>query len=75
MTNRKNEHGGSSHPENPEWMNVLAEEVSSARMGRIRCRACGEMVGINGAFMDVLVMRGISSIEKCARCQSKKLID
>ena len=60
------------HPENPEWMNELVEAVRDTPLGRIRCRACDEMVVINGAFLDVLVLRGVSSIEKCGKCRQKE---
>ena len=59
------------HPENPEWMNELAREIRETPVGKIRCETCNEMVVINGAFLDVLVMRGISSIEKCSECRQR----
>jgi len=57
------------HPENPEWMNELVREIRETPVGKIRCRSCDEMVVINGAFLDILVMRGVSSIEKCSQCR------
>ena len=53
-------------------MNELVEAVRDTPLGRIRCRACDEMVVINGAFLDVLVLRGVSSIEKCGKCRQKE---
>jgi len=60
------------HPENPEWMNELVREIRETPVGKIRCRSCDEMVVINGAFLDVLVMRGVSSIEKCSQCRQRE---
>ena len=57
------------HPENPEWVNELTAEIRDTPFGKIRCESCNEMVVINGAFLDVLVMRGVASIEKCSKCR------
>lgn len=59
------------HPEMPEWINDMAKEIHSVPLGQIRCRGCNEMVPINGKFLDILVMRGVSSIERCTICRGK----
>ena len=62
-----------SHPENPEWLNRIQDEMDELRkdvgIGEMRCRKCGASVRVNGKFMDILISRGISQLDDCSKCR------
>ena len=55
-----------------EQIGDLVEEMRSIPVGQLRCNDCGEMVTVNGRYMDILISRGISSIGNCSACREKK---
>lgn len=61
-----------SHPENPDWLNKVTDEIASIDTGLIRCNTCNQRVKINSRFLDILISRGIDSIDKCSQCANKK---
>ena len=64
-----------SHPENPEWLNRLQDEMDEHMrdngVGEMRCRKCGASAAVNGKFMDILISRGISELSHCSKCRDQ----
>lgn len=54
-----------------EFFEDLIKEIEMAPVGKLRCESCDEMVPVNGAYMDLLIRRGVSTIGKCSKCRAK----